>query len=83
MENLVSDTIDRNVEDWGRIADAIAFRTPDEDEILIRRKVMCPDSGCGHVLVMVLATGVVVNYAKRHQDCKLIDGETGEERDNG
>jgi len=80
--NAVS-TIDRHVEDWERIADAIAFRTPDEDEILIGRKVICPDADCGHVLVMVLATGVVVNYAKRHQDCKLVEVEVEGETDNG
>lgn len=66
---MAADTVDRETLSWERIAEAIAFRDLDENEILIGRKVLCPD--CGHVYAMVLATGAVVHYGKRHKGCEL------------
>lgn len=75
---MPADTVDRNTPEWERIRDAIAFRTPDEDDIFIVRKVNCPD--CGNVYAMVLATGATVHYGKRHKACDInLGNQTIEE----
>lgn len=65
------DTIDKDTQDWERIDAAIAFQLPDESVVLIWRQVFCPDPACGHALVLVLGTGDVINYVRRHQGCKM------------
>lgn len=66
---LTADVVDKNVQEWERIGGAVAFRLPNGDEILIARKVLCPD--CGHVYVMGLANGNTVSYARRHPSCSV------------
>lgn len=69
---MAADTVDKDTQEWERIREAIAFRTTDEDEVFIVRKVDCPD--CGHVYAMVLATGSAVHYGKRHKGCNILLG---------
>lgn len=78
---LGSDTIDKDVQSWERIAEAVAFRLPSGDELLIARKVSCPD--CGHVYVMGLANGDTVSYARRHPRCAVNNtmGQLEDEED--
>ncbi|QKY78544.1 hypothetical protein SEA_DRYAD_6 [Streptomyces phage Dryad] len=71
--DMPADTVNRDTQEWERIEEAIAFRTPDEDDILIARKVECPD--CNHTYAMVLATGTVIHYGKRHKGCDIHLGD--------
>lgn len=66
---MTSDTVDKDVQSWERISEAVAFRMPNGDELLIARKVLCPD--CSRVYVMGLANGDTVSYARRHPRCAV------------
>jgi len=72
------DTVDRHTTDWERIREAVAFLDPNEDEWLIVRKVDCP--GCGNTYAMVLSTGAVVHYGKRHKGCDITIVTDAEEQ---
>jgi hypothetical protein len=71
-------TVDRHVEDWERIRNAVAFQFPDGDEVLIRKQVMCPGEVCGNPYALVLAEGTIISYAKRHAGCNVSEGEPGD-----
>jgi hypothetical protein len=67
---MSADTVDENVQEWERIGEAVAFRYSESgDEVLIARKVPCPD--CGKTYVMGLANGDTVSYARRHAQCAV------------
>jgi hypothetical protein len=84
MLGMPADTIDRDVQEWQRIEEALAFRLPEGDDILIARKVACPT--CKKPIALVLAEGTTIGYARRHAHCGVVQdvaAEQGEERDNG
>lgn len=76
MLGMPSDTVDRDVQEWQRIEEAIAFRLPSGDDILIVRKVACPT--CGKPIAMVLAEGTTIGYARRHAQCGVVGDATDE-----
>lgn len=80
MLGMPQDTINRDTQEWQRIEEAVAFRMPNGDELLIAKKVACPT--CGKPAALVLAEGTTIGYAKRHQQCGL-NKIKDEETDNG
>lgn len=80
MLGMPYNTVDRDVQDWQRIEEAVAFRLPEGDELFIVRKVACPT--CGKPVAMVLAEGTTIGYARRHAQCGLNETEEAEQ-DNG
>jgi hypothetical protein len=79
---MAEDTIDKDVQSWERIAAAVAFRKPNGDELLIARKVVCPN--CGNMYLLGLADRDTVSYARRHPRCE-VNNTMGqlEDEDNG
>lgn len=80
MLGMPQNTINRDTQEWQRIEEAVAFRMPNGDELLIAKKVACPT--CGRPVALVLAEGITIGYAKRHQQCGL-NKVKDEETDNG
>jgi hypothetical protein len=74
-------TINRDTQEWERIENAVAFRMPEGDEILIQRSVPCPT--CNKPVALVLAEGTTIGYSRRHAQCGLDKIDMGEEKDNG
>lgn len=77
---MAADTVDRNVQEWERIDAAVAFRLTNGDELLIVRRVLCPD--CGHTYVLGLANKDTVSYARRHP-CSVNNNASGLEFEDG
>lgn len=80
MLGMPQDTINRDTQEWQRIEEAVAFRMPNGDDILIARHVACPT--CGKPAALLLGDGTTIGYAKRHQQCGL-NKVKNEETDNG
>lgn len=84
MLGMPYDTINRDTQDWQRIEEAVAFRKPDGDELLIARRVACPT--CTKPIALVLAEGTTIGYARRHAQCGVVQDVTSEGQgvqDNG
>ncbi|QNR51949.1 hypothetical protein phiRKBJ001_7 [Streptomyces phage phiRKBJ001] len=79
MLGMPQDTINRDTQDWQRIEEAVAFRMPEGDELLIMRKVACPT--CNKPVALVLADETTIGYARRHGQCGLDKIKLGDEND--
>lgn len=79
MLGMPQDTINRDTQDWQRIEEAVAFRMPDGDELLIMRKVACPT--CNKPVALVLADETTIGYSRRHNQCGLDKIKLGDEND--
>lgn len=79
MLGMAPNTINRDAQEWQRIEEAVAFRMPNGDELLIMRRVPCPT--CGKPVAMVLADETTIGYAKRHAQCGLDKIELGDEKE--
>lgn len=79
MLGMPGDTINRDTQEWQRIEEAVAFRMPNGDDILIVRSVACPT--CGKPIALVLATGTTIGYARRHAQCGVVTEEQGVQND--
>lgn len=73
MDVMSYDTVDKDVQEWHRIQEAVAFRMPNGDEILVLRCVACPVEKCGKPLALLLATGDTIGYRRRHAGCEIVD----------
>jgi len=79
MLGMPQDTINRDTQEWQRIQEAVAFRLPNGDDLLIAKRVACPT--CGMPAALVLAEGTTIGYARRHQQCGL--DKINEEKNDG
>ena len=79
MLGMAPNTIDRDVQEWQRIEEAVAFRMPSGDELFIVRRVPCPT--CGQPVALVLADETTIGYARRHGQCGLDKIKLGDEND--
>lgn len=80
MLGMPADTINRDTQEWQRIEEAVAFRKPDGDELLIMRKVACPT--CTKPIALVLADGTTIGYARRHAQCGVVKDVAEEQGEN-
>lgn len=87
MLGMPQDTINRDTQEWQRIEEAVAFRMPSGDDILIVRSVACPT--CGKPIALVLADGTTIGYSRRHVQCGVVGdvsdvfGENEDENKDG
>jgi len=84
MLGMPQDTINRDTQEWQRIEEAVAFRMPNGDDILIVRSVACPT--CGKPIALVLADGTTIGYSRRHVQCGVVTdvaNESNEQEDGG
>lgn len=79
MLGMAPNTIDRDVQEWQRIQEAVAFRLPNGDELFIARRVPCPT--CSQPVALVLADETTIGYARRHPQCGLDKIKLGDEND--
>lgn len=79
MLGMAPNTIDRDVQEWQRIEEAVAFRLPNGDELFIARRVPCPT--CNKPVALVLADETMIGYARRHGQCGLDKIKLGDEND--
>lgn len=79
MLGMAPNTIDRDVQEWQRIEEAVAFRMPSGDELFIVRRVPCPT--CNKPVALVLADETTIGYARRHGQCGLDKIKLGDEND--
>lgn len=80
MLGMGQNTINRDVQEWERIEQAVAFMLPNGDEVLIARRIPCPT--CNKPVALQLADGEnTIGYARRHAQCGLEKIKLGDEND--